>query len=78
MNTQPDLKYELLSRASAYQCRACPPNRVFTWNCIQGASMADIVIGASLATESNSPAVKTGQTKTREALWNLYNRGRRR
>ncbi len=73
-NTQPDFKYELHSRASAYQCRTCPPGRVCAQNCIQGASVADIIVGASLALGSSTHAAEMEQAGTRQALWNLYNR----
>lgn len=78
MNVQSDYKYDLLSRVSAFQCRACPPSRVCAWDCAQGANVADIVVKASLATSRAAATDEPGQSAARQGLWNRYNRVRRR
>lgn len=65
----------LRTTASHYRCKNCSPERVCAWACIQGASKADIAIGAALALEG-SPGVllpDLGVEPSRGALWISYN-----
>jgi hypothetical protein len=65
-----------LAHMSESRCQHCPPERVCAWDCIQGAGVADILIGAVLE-QSQSWALETelptGQEATHRALWVLFN-----
>jgi hypothetical protein len=69
----------LLSRMNAYRCGDCPPERVCAWDCIQGAGVEDIMIGAVLeqgqswALEAGTPHREPGQEATNRALWDIFN-----
>ena len=47
----PSHETRLNTRASAYRCQDCPPDRVCAWACTQGANLEEIVAGAVLMEE---------------------------
>lgn len=62
--------------ASRYTCADCPPERVCAWGCLQGAGVAEIVIGAALALDGlPDPGLppSPGEEHTRRALWESFN-----
>ncbi len=70
----------LLTQMNENRCEHCPPDRVCAWNCIQGAGIEDILIGAVLeqsqswALDADMSNREPGQEATRRALWDIFNR----
>lgn len=73
MSTKANPTTHLLARASECRCRNCPPDRVCAWGCVQGASIADIVIGAALFLQGAAAIPDPGIEPARQALWACYN-----
>lgn len=71
-----DQPLRLKTRASEARCKNCPPDRVCAWDCVQGASYEDILIGAVLE-QSQSWALEdpaeAGLEPMRNALWETFN-----
>lgn len=68
-NTRP------LTRMNEARCAQCPPDRVCAWDCIQGASPMDIIIGAALE-QGESWALQApdaSRETVSQALWEMYN-----
>ncbi len=75
MSTDSQPARRLLTRASEERCKHCPPDRVCAWDCVQGAGITDIVIGAMLE-QSDSWALRQApadQGAVEQALWELFN-----
>lgn len=67
--------FRLKKHATASRCAQCPPERVCAWDCVQGASDADILVGAVLE-QSQSWALEhtePGQEAANQALWDTFN-----
>ena len=64
-----------LTRMNEARCAQCPPERLCAWDCIQGASPMDMIIGAALEQSDNWAlhAPDASHETVSRALWEVYN-----
>ncbi len=53
------------------RCDCCPPERVCAWDCEQGQSMLEILMGEALAEQARL-TLPDGSEPTRQALYDIY------